>query len=322
MAIETFRGTIRSENRRARFLLVFALGLALLCGSSAVAVAPPFVSDEELARAPTIVVAKWDKAPLVPHNLVKGNVCEKLEARTEIVVTRVVKGALKPGKYTILLGPFIGWESKDGGRVFSYTSTEMLGNVKEVKDENLWFLESRRSWDKSDKVVHPALDTYRGVQPRALEPYYLALGAAHPDKEVPKLLSSREETVVQRSLEYIAGGVLPWPYSPDFDFERPVTTHKPLIEQASAVEALLKRKEPELRRLAASVYAALTERQSVPLLRRLLHDDDAQVPHDRGRHPRAVPGRSFVGSHLRCGQGSRRAVLGLPVDRHPGQVER
>ena len=120
---------------------MFALGLALLCGSSAFvgSLRLRLCRTQELARAPTIVVAKWEKPPLVPHNLVKGNVCEKLEARTEIVVTCVVKGALKPGKYTILLGPFIGWESKDGGRVFSYTSTEMLGDVKEVKDENLWF---------------------------------------------------------------------------------------------------------------------------------------------------------------------------------------
>jgi hypothetical protein len=43
------------------------------------------------------------------------------------------------------------------------------------------------------------------------------------------------------------------------------------------VQALLKRKEPEVRRLAASVYAALTDRKSIPVMRQLLCDDDAQV---------------------------------------------
>ena len=74
-------------------LLSILAGFASLWCSSARAVAPPFVSDEELAQSATIVVAKWDKSPLVPHHLIEGNVCREQEVRTEIVVTRsVIKG--------------------------------------------------------------------------------------------------------------------------------------------------------------------------------------------------------------------------------------
>ena len=39
-------------------------GLALLLGTyDACAIAPRYVSDDELATYPIIVVAKWDKAP-------------------------------------------------------------------------------------------------------------------------------------------------------------------------------------------------------------------------------------------------------------------
>ncbi len=43
-------------------------GLACLWTSEAHAIAPPYVSDEELAAYPIIVVAKWDKAPVRPHH--------------------------------------------------------------------------------------------------------------------------------------------------------------------------------------------------------------------------------------------------------------
>jgi hypothetical protein len=258
-------------------LLYILVGYVLLPYSSAHAVAPPFVSDEELARSPAMVVAKWDKAPLVPHNLVEGNWSKEQEVRTEIVVTRVIKGTLKPGKYTILLGPFIGWERQDGGGVMSYMSTQVLGDVSDVKDENLWFLESRRSWDRTDKVLHPVLDTYRGVQPRALEPYFHALAGPSSDNDVPKLLGSQELIVIERTLQYITGGELPWPDEPWTEWERPESVRKPLVGQSASVQALLKRKEPEVRRLAASVYAALTDRKSIPVMRELLHDDDAHV---------------------------------------------
>ena len=204
-------GVLRGNASIQACLLISAA--ALWC-SPARAIPPPFVSDEELARSPTIVVAKWENAPLVPHHRVEGNVWKEQEIRTEIVVKRVLKGTLKPGKYTILLGPFLAWESEKGGNVKAYTSTEMVGDVNDVKDENLWFLESRRSWDKTDPATYPALDTYRGVQPRVLEPYFLALAGKAPAESVPKLLASREPAVVLRTLQYVAGGILPWPYQP------------------------------------------------------------------------------------------------------------
>ncbi len=102
MANKCSRQMIDYARRRHAALWPILVGFALLRCSSAHAIAPPFVSDEDLARSTAIAVAKWEKAPLVPHHLVEGNECKELEVRTEIVVTRVIKGPLKPGKHKIL----------------------------------------------------------------------------------------------------------------------------------------------------------------------------------------------------------------------------
>ena len=121
------------------------LVLALLVLSPATAIPPNFMPDEEMARLPIVVVAKWDKkAPLRAHNLVEGDVLLKLEGHTELIIERVIKGDIKPGKHKLLLGAFIGWAEK-GGPVMSYTSTEMVGDTNDVTKPNLWFLTPKRS---------------------------------------------------------------------------------------------------------------------------------------------------------------------------------
>ena len=75
MANKCSRQMIDYARRRHAALWPILVGFALLRCSSAHAIAPPFVSDEELARSTAIAVAKWEKAPLVPHHLVEGNEC-------------------------------------------------------------------------------------------------------------------------------------------------------------------------------------------------------------------------------------------------------
>jgi len=254
------------------------VALALLLVSPAQAVPPLFVPDEELAKMPVIVVGRWNKTAVESHNECKGDVCITLESRTELVIERVIEGKIKPGQHKILLGPFIGWQ-RHGGDVFSFTSTEMLGDVKEVTRPNIWFLNFRRSWDKKDPNVYPSLDTYRGVQPISLEPYYRALRGENPRATVPLLLNSKDSEVLSRSLSFICGGVLPWPYDPD-EFQRfvePRIRQFLLRDEASAVEKLLASKDKAVRRLAASVYAELAGKKSIARMNQLLADPDAHV---------------------------------------------
>jgi hypothetical protein len=254
------------------------LALALLAGLWPAAIPPRFMPDEEMARQPIVVVARWDKAPLRGHSLVEGNVLKKLEGHTDLIVERVVKGDLKPGRHKLLLGAFIGW-AKEGGPVFSHTSTEMVGDADDVTKPNLWFLAPKRSWDEADLHVYLALENYRAVQPLPLENYFRALGGDNYRTEVPKLLASRDPIVLDRTLAFLTGGVLPWPYGPgEFgEFLGWKARWKPLVEHAPAVESLLGRKEPRVRRAAAAVYADLAGPAAIPRMRQLLRDEDAEL---------------------------------------------
>jgi hypothetical protein len=250
--------------------------------TAAYAIAPPFVPDEQLAEQPIVVVARWDKSPLVPHHEeIEGNVSKHLEIRAQIVVERSIRGDVKPGTYTILLGPFIGWH-EDGGRIFTMTSTMCAGDVDDVAQPNLWLLSRRRSWDQADQKEYLCLDTYRGVQPLPLEPYFLALANRHPEREVPNLLSSGDPTLLSRVLEYVSGGEYPWPFDPD-ESDRFVKrtpqerTLKPLVAQAPKVELLLNRPDPRIRAMAAAAYALLAKEKAVPRIRLLLTDKDPDV---------------------------------------------
>jgi len=247
----------------------------------AFAIAPPFVPDEQLAERPVVVVARWDKSPLEGHHLIEGNVCKKWEGRGGIVIERVIRGEAKAGPCRILVGPFMGW-NEEGGPVVTYTSTMLLGEAQEVAESNLWFLSRQRSWDATDTEEYLCLDTYRGVQPLALEPYFRALMSDRPQKEVPALLECEDPQVVLRVLEYVSGGELPWPFDPGewgrFDrWTEKKRTLKPLREQASAVAELLRRKEPPIRGVAAAVYARLAGRKALPALRGLLSDEEPWV---------------------------------------------
>lgn len=249
-------------------------------GADSNAVEDPFVPDEELAKKPVIVVAKWDKAVMEEHHEFEGEAIKNWEMRTGLVIERVIQGKIKPGKQKILLKPFVSW-GRNGGKIYFTFPLHIMfvGDVKDVTRSNLWFLSFKRSWDKKDPNVYLSLDTHLGVQPASLEPYFRALQAEDPRTTVPPLLASEDPEVVLRSLRFICGGVVPWPYDPD-DFlgsDEHKDRRAVWREQSNAVAKLLTRKDAAIRRRAACVYAELAGKESIPTMTKLLVDPDGQI---------------------------------------------
>jgi len=259
------------------------LALALTC--RVFAMAPPYVSDEELAAYPVIVVAKWDKAPAKSHNQYRdddglGQVVVKSEVYTSLNVLQVVKGNIEPGVHDLMIGWGISWQ-EDGTWLTSGTSTEILGDVKDVTEPCLWFLKQTRSWDETRKTDYLTVSNYREVQPLPLTTFFVALGTANRTTEVPRLLTPNDPLVSDRVLRYLCGGKWPWPYEADERFAGFYTTprHRSLILflEADRVWDLITSDEKELRGKAASVYAELKGKDCVPKMRTLLDDDDPAV---------------------------------------------
>jgi hypothetical protein len=245
---------------------------------------PGFISDEELAQYPIVVVAKWDKAPFRAHqrystNNNLGQVVTAFEAYTELNVLRVIKGPVQPGVTTLKVSYGVGW-STNGDRVTSATSTELPGDVETVAEPNIWFLQKSKSWDESDRTNYLSLTYYRAIQPLVLENYFAALASGKPEKEVRALLASTNATAVLRGLSYACGGDWPWPY--DSEFARFIRGSSPpgkkRVEYADSIEAFLKRESlTKNRPLAVVIYADLTGAKGVPSIRSLLRDSDSVV---------------------------------------------
>jgi hypothetical protein len=259
-------------------LVIWALG-----ATPALALPPPYVTDEKLAQSPIIVVGKWNRAPFKTYagswyDWLKDKVETGDEVQTELLVERVIKGDVRPGVHPLLVDSGVSWEPH-GGWVEGRASMPALGDVKEVCDSSLWFLAPGCSWDKADRRDFLAIDTYRGVQPLALEAYFAALRSADPDRKIAELLVTEDTEVIHRVLTYLAGGILPWPYEGEelvhcFGCAR---LREPMRTQAAAVEKLLERKPAEMRRMAMAVYAELAAEKCVPRMRELLEDDDEAV---------------------------------------------
>jgi len=262
----------------ARAVVTLAL-LVALRGSSLQAIAPDYRTDEELTRYPIIVVAKWDKAEFESHSLVEGNACMEWEAFTELDVQRVIKGDIEPGRHKIMLSYGVGW-FQDGTGLSTRTSTDLPGDVDDVTEPNLWFLDRKRSWDKSDETLYYHVPYYRAIQPRCLEPYFAALGSEEPETRVPQLLSGNDVEVVRRSLRYTCGWIWPWPYDPD-EFDRrdlnPKYRGKILRDEAERVREVVEGGPREVRALAAAVYAELKGEACIEYMRGLFSDRDPDV---------------------------------------------
>src|SRR5438105_3490363 len=109
---------------RRLFLQHAALAVlcVLLCPPSASAVHPPSKSDDDLAKEPIVVIARWNKeAPWKGHELVEDNAVTAYEIHTELVVERVLRGDVKAGKHKLLVSYPIAWDDK-GGPLVAYSS--------------------------------------------------------------------------------------------------------------------------------------------------------------------------------------------------------
>ena len=242
------------------------------------AIPPPFISDQEMARFPVIVEARWDRRPFRAHYDVEDNALKNGECFTKLTVLRVIKGDLKPGEHELLPGYNIGW-SETGGEPMSFMSTQMCGDVEEVCQANLWCLEWTRSWDKSDPKNYLSLTNYRAIQPLVLEAYFHALGHANPDDAIAKLLRGGVPKVCLRCLEFVNGGAVPWPYWGEFE-EWYRGTPDPAdrrVQLAPHVRPLMRHEDAEVRRMATATYGSLTDDRAVPALRERLTDSDDGV---------------------------------------------
>jgi hypothetical protein len=271
-------------------MMTISLCLALAQTCRVFAMAPPYVTDEELAAYPIIVVAKWDKAPAKSHNQYRdddalGQVVVKSEVYTSLNVLEVIKGNIEPGVHELIIDWGISWR-EDGTWLTSGTSTEISGDVKDVTEPCLWFLEQTRSWDETRKTDYLTVSNYREVQPLPLKTFFVALGKSNRTTEVPRLLTANDPLVSDRVLRYLCGGKWPWPYGADERFgdyrlteiyTTPTRRGLILFLEADRVWDLITSDEKELRGKAASVYAELKGKDCVPKMRTLLDDEDPAV---------------------------------------------
>jgi hypothetical protein len=254
--------------------------LLLLCVLAVVPLRPvagvtgDFVPDEKLTSCPIVVVARWKKTAIERHGYTDSRGKRSTELRTEIEVDRVIKGDIQLGRH-VIIGRAIGnWTISP--LVSGNARIMMAGDYPCPERLNLWFLDRHLCQDPSDHETYLCMDIYRGIQSLSLEPYYRVLRGSRAEEGVGEFLSSQEELLVIRCLEYICGEAFPWPYERPLLFERrPI--REPFHSQAWKVERLLKGRNPRLRRLATSALAALSGKSCAGIMRQLLSDRDPVV---------------------------------------------
>jgi hypothetical protein len=265
---------MRRMTQQRRLLSLGLTGAALLLWAqpgAAISFPPVIVTDEELARKPLIVVARWPKARRSDHG--------RGEVHTELIVERVLKGSISPGRHQLRVGVSVSWQADGMGLIDQSSGFMRLGSEYNVTKPTLWFLSRERSWNPKDKTLYLSLDTGYGVQPLALEPFYTALLGETPHQRAAEFLQAESPEIVLRALDYVNGGATPWPFQrwqPWYAHYKPKPPRR-LVQHAPAVAKVLERQEAELRSYAAAVYAELAGRQSVPRLRSLLADKDPEV---------------------------------------------
>jgi hypothetical protein len=263
---------------RFPFSLISALFVASLVWTSvARGIAPPYVSDEELASYPIIVVAKWERAPATEHHKYRSpGVVIKSEIYTRLNILSIVKGEAQPGVNNLMVGWGITWRT-DGTYVNTGTSTQLPGDVDDVTKPCLWFLKRTHSWDPKRKEEYLTVSNYREIQPLELKEFYAALGSDDAAVQVPKLMTADQPLVAERVLRHVCGGGLWWPYDDTPFFARRERKGKLLRSAADSVWAIVQSDAKELRPAAASVYAELSGERGLANLRTLLDDDDPDV---------------------------------------------
>ena len=253
-------------------LLLFALG-----APPAHAIAPPVLTDADLAGADAIVVARWDETSgFEDHGVVEGNVRKSYQALTGLVVERSVKGTAPAGKVKMTLGWGLVWDRD--GRPSTGTSTELLGDVEDVRQPGLWFLHRRPAGSLAD---WEPMGFHRSIQPLALEPWFTALASTDAKPGIRAALASPDPLVAMRALEYAAGGRWPWPFGggefDDWLHGGARAADSALSEFRDAIAGALRSGDAKVRAHAAVVLDDAEGADSPTSLRPLLEDPDSDV---------------------------------------------
>ncbi len=292
---------------------------ALVCLMPRVwAMGPGFITDAEFAQFPIIVVARWTGVNFKGHLRHEANSITAMEFFTDLEILRVLKGDVSTGTNQIKLGWGIVWED-DGHYLSSGTSSYFRGEVADVTQPNLWFLQRSTSWDNHNPTNYLSISHYRAIQPLVLEPFFQSLNSAQPEILAPQLLHSSEPLVVQRVLRYVCGETIPSLDPDDSSFYTgPARPGKLLVEQAEAVRGLLgQTTHQELRATAAVVYSRLAGAAGNSVLRQLLQDPDpgvrtaAVVLLARQRDEPSLPWFTAAVAGIRNGDDARNLVRAL-----------
>ncbi|MEQ1825133.1 MAG: hypothetical protein ABL921_04280 [Pirellula sp.] len=263
--------------RTGLFLIPSFVCLTIIGESKLHAISPRPVSELELAKSPTIVVAKWEQ--MAVEEITLRTQKNRFRNKTKLKVLRTVKGPESVnGEVDVLLGSEIGWQA-NGKFLSSATSTEFLGDVEDITIPCLWFLEKNKAFDPSLQDEFLSIDSYRKIQPLELEAYYLALASDQPEVVVPQLMNPDNPLLTSRVLQYVSGGRRAWPrYRLDLgNFNERENSRKTLRDEASRVWQIVMSDAQALRPKATNAYAVLKDAECITDVRSLLADPNPQV---------------------------------------------
>jgi HEAT repeat protein len=317
--------SLRMRRMASSWMLGSAVALPPLLFTCATARASGHVWDDALVQKPLIVVALCPSPSAERHDLIENNAVLQAEGHTEVVVERVIKGDIRPGRYKLLYGWGVDWP-EDEGLPADHTSSNRLGEVEDISQPNLWFLLRKRSWDKADPTVYLSLDTYRGVQPLALEPYFAALQSDDRQRKVRELLHSKDQTVSSRSSAYLSRASASSSQTWHCMNADPQAFHRMLDWYTMAMVAkkfgiqrvrnLLNASDPGMRRMAA---ISLIQRGETRSTQPLLTDNDpgvrAEVARELIQHGEIPSVRPLLNDKVPA---VRESVALLLMQRHDG----
>ncbi|AIE85831.1 HEAT repeat domain-containing protein [Fimbriimonas ginsengisoli] len=237
-------------------------------------------SDPELAVSPIVVVGYWPKAKRIPHvHWVGKNAIDHSEVRTQLRVLKVLHGDIRAGLLPIRYDVGVSWNDQ-GTCLNSDSSTEEIGDVDDVTKPNIWFLKWGKSWDKRDPRRTLTVYSYRCIQSRRFIPYYEILRRPERDRMIGRLLESRDSKIVYRSLDYVCGPTLPWPFTSFRTKQelRPTPPQRPqFIGLMLRLGRVIDGRMLDCRPLATALFSNLSGQSAVPRLCDLLKDPQPEV---------------------------------------------
>ncbi len=239
-----------------------------------------------MGQKPVVVVAHWARAPLVKETreLVSPDDREKhtfySTTRTELVIDRVIKGSIAPGKHALLWGQDVQWRA-DGTGLTNNSSDRKPPQQGTIADQALWFLSRQQDVGHRGRHSYLCVNSDRSIQPLKFEPFFTILSRPNRADKIGALLNHRDPEIVLRALTFIAGNRFGWnsPYESFAEWRRPRPwfEHPPLTQCAPQVALLISHRDKSIRYAALACYGLLAGQTSAPLMRTLLTDGDPSI---------------------------------------------